>query len=109
MAWFELPDAMRPVCDLDDPRELAAQALRPSTVITRDYQVSRAWALRLFETGHWGGARWRSYHDSRWGSIGLWDRARIMHHGIEELTLDHPAIQEAAEVLRIRIDTARRR
>ncbi len=108
LAWYDLREDARPVCDLDDPRELAAQRLRPSRVITRDYHVSQAWALCLFEAEQWSGVRWWSYHNARWSSMALWDGAIIAAHGIEELTLEHPALQEAAEVLRIRFKSSRR-
>ncbi|MHB8147518.1 MAG: RES domain-containing protein [Vulcanimicrobiaceae bacterium] len=102
LAWFELRSGARPLCNLDDPRELVAQGLRPSRIVTRDYNESRAWALRIFETKQWCGVRWWSYHDARWASIGLWDEI-IADHGIETLSLNHPAIREAADVLSIRL------
>jgi len=109
LAWYELNAAAAPICDLDDPRQLLARSLRPSRVITRDYAQSQAWALRLFAEHHWAGVRWWSYHDSRWASIGLWDRSAIRSFGFEPLTLDHPALIEAAGVLSIRIRRARGR
>jgi hypothetical protein len=102
LAWYDLPDTLLPICDLDDPNELLAQELRPSTVITRDYQVSQAWALRLFDAHRWSGVRWWSYHDARWASMAIWDYLLVAQHGVEELTLRHPALQEAAHVLQIR-------
>lgn len=101
LASFDLRD--RPICDLDEPRELIAQSLRPSSVVTRDYALSQVWALRLFEARRWSGVKWWSYHDPRWGSIGFWDETVIRSHAVEELTLQHPAIAEAAKVLQIQI------
>jgi RES domain-containing protein len=93
-----------PICDLNDPHELVAQALRPSAVITRDYEQSRAWALRLFQANRWSGVKWWSYHDARWASIGLWDAAVISVVTVEQLNLQHDGIVEAADVLDIQID-----
>lgn len=107
LAWFDLREDARPICNLDDPNELLAQELRPSMVITRDYAVSQAWALRIFESQRWSGVRWWSYHDARWASMALWDQMVIEAYGIEELTLQHPAIVEAARVLQIRVQASR--
>ena len=41
LARFRTSRAIR-VCDLDDPAQLQALALRPSDVVTRDYTRSRA-------------------------------------------------------------------
>lgn len=102
LAWYDIDDAAR-ICDLDDPAELLARSLRPSNVITRDYAQSQAWALRIFTEALWAGVRWWSYHDARWSSMGLWDRTAITSFGFAELTIDDPAIVEAASVLSIRI------
>ena len=106
LAWYDV-DESAPICDLDDPNELVARTLRPSKVITRDYTQSQAWALRLFAEMRWVGVSWWSYQDARWASAGLWSRGTIMDHGFEELTIDHPALTEAANVLSIRIRRAR--
>jgi hypothetical protein len=102
MAWYEISDRT-PICNLDDPNQLVAQSLRPSQVITRDYAVSRTWALRLFRRKRWCGVRWWSYHDARWASFGLWDRGQIKTCGVQPLTLDDPNLAEAARVLDIRL------
>ncbi len=102
MAWYEFDDKKSPVCNLDDPRELLAQTLRPSLVATRDYSVSQGWALALFRQRRWSGARWWSYHDARWASFGLW-KHRCIAHGVEELTIDDVDLGLAADVLKIRV------
>lgn len=88
-------------CNLDDPRELIAQSLRPSIVVTRDYTISQAWALKIFHQNRWAGVGWWSYHDGRWTSMGIWDRDVITDFDVEPLTIEHPAIAEAASVLSI--------
>lgn len=102
LAWYDVEDAA-PTCDLNDPNELVARTLRPSNVITRDYTQSQKWALRIFGEMRWVGVNWWSYHDARWASVGLWNREVITDQGFAELTIDHPAIVEAANVLSIRI------
>ncbi|HVF76235.1 MAG TPA: RES domain-containing protein [Acidimicrobiales bacterium] len=87
------------VCDLDDAARLVALGLRPSSVVTRERPVTQAWALRLFAEGRWAGVRWWSYHDPRWGSHGIWDIGALRLEGVEPVTLDHPGVGEAAEVL----------
>jgi hypothetical protein len=107
LAWYDVDDSAS-ICNLDDPHELLDRGLRPSNVITRDYAQSQAWALRIFAEARWVGVSWWSYHDARWTSVGLWDMNIIGGSGVEELTLDHPALIEAAQVLSIRIRRPRR-
>jgi hypothetical protein len=59
IAWYDVNDETL-ICNLDDPRELLAQSLRSSTVITRNYAESQKWALRLFQQVKWRGLRWWS-------------------------------------------------
>jgi hypothetical protein len=87
------------VCDLDDAARLVEMGLRPSQVVTRDRQVTQAWALRVFDQRRWAGIRWWSYHDPHWGSHGIWAVEDLQVENVEALTLDHPAVAEAAEVL----------
>ena len=88
-----------PICDLDDATRLVELDLRPSQVVSRERTVTQAWALRIYQEGRWGGIRWWSYYDPRWGSHGIWNREALDLHGVEPLTLQHPAIVEAARVL----------
>lgn len=99
LAAFALPDDA-PILDLDDPAALASLGLRPSDIVTRDRQVTQGWSLRAFERHEWIGLRWWSYYDARWYSYGLWDRRRLRLDNVETLSLEHPAVVEAAEVLR---------
>jgi RES domain len=87
------------VCNLDDAARLVELDLRPSQVVTRERAVTRAWALRIFDEQRWGGIRWWSYYDPRWGSHGIWAVDGLTVDDVEVLTLDHDAILEAAEVL----------
>ncbi len=87
------------VLDLDDPAVLLERGLRPSEVVIRDLTRTQAWALRMFGERRWGGVRWWSRHDARWSAAGIWDRDGIDVENVAGLTLDHPAVIEAAEVL----------
>jgi hypothetical protein len=107
IAWYDVEDETL-ICNLDDPRELLAQSLRPSTVITRNYAESQKWALRLFQQGKWRGLRWWSYHDARWASIGIWDLRCIRGYGSEPLSIDDEDLAEAARVLQIRVMRTKR-
>jgi RES domain-containing protein len=98
---YELGDAAA-VCDLDDAARLALLGLRPSRVVTRDRSVTQAWARTLFASGEFAGARWWSYYNPDWGSLGLWDTAALTVTDIAALTANHPAfLAAAAEIVRV--------
>jgi hypothetical protein len=85
--------------DLDDARRLVERELRPSAVVARDRSLTQRWALRIFEERRWAGIRWWSHYDSRWGSFGLWDVAKLTLLDVAPLVSDHPALVEAAAAL----------
>src|SRR5437867_1510120 len=87
------------VLDLDDARELVRRKLRPSAVVTRERAVTQRWALTIFREKRWGGVRWWSYYDPRWGSFGVWRWSNLHALEIAPLTPEHPALVEAASVL----------
>lgn len=87
------------VLDLDAPEPLAERGLIPSSIATRDRTRTQAWAARIFEERRWSGVRWWGYHEATWGSIGLWRTTGMRVKSIEPLTLDHPAVIEAADRL----------
>jgi hypothetical protein len=88
--------------DLDDPRTLADRALRPSTVATRDREVTQPLAFALHQEGV-DGFEWWSTIEASWINVTLFaDRVagRLSVVGEPEpLTLDHPAVREAAEAV----------
>ena len=104
LAWYDLDESKMATCDLDDPNELLAQSLRPSQVITRDYDQSQAWALRLYQQEKWAGVKWWSFNDARWASIGLWQTDVVQKYGVDPIAMDHPALAEAAAVLAVTIE-----
>lgn len=99
LAGLEMPDAALLV-DLDDPRVLGRERLRPSVVATRDRSVTQPQALELFRRHHdAAGLRWWSVWEAQWANVTLFDRAtsalRVLD--VDVLTLRHPAVLEAAE------------
>lgn len=101
LVTYDLPDDP-PIFDLDDARSLEQLGLRPSEVVTRDRAVTQRWALAIFEQRRWVGVRWWSYYDPKWYSYALWDLANLVPQldTIRPLTLDDPAVVQAAETLR---------
>ncbi|MDQ1689167.1 MAG: hypothetical protein QOK42_2142 [Frankiaceae bacterium] len=88
------------ILDLDDPSVLVKEALRPSGVVSRDRTATQAWARRIHDRGRHAGVSWWSYRDPRWAAYGIWDRAALsVARTPEPLTMDHPAVLEAASVL----------
>jgi RES domain-containing protein len=98
---LELPDESELV-DLDEPRVLQRERLRPSRVATRDRTATQAYAERLFDAhSSAAGIRWWSTFESTWINVTLFDRAApgLSSGPAERLTLDHPSVAEAAELL----------
>jgi len=102
VARYQLSDRV-PLCDLDDPAQLIRLNLRPSEVVVRDYFRTRVWARRIYDQRKWSGVQWWSYYDSEWTSIGLWDVSKLSISDVEILSLDHPALVEAARIVVRRI------
>ncbi|GAC1434546.1 MAG: hypothetical protein NVSMB51_01970 [Solirubrobacteraceae bacterium] len=88
--------------ELDEPRVLVRERLRPSQVATRRRAVTQAWAARL-----WGehraapGLRWWSTLEAEWGNVTLWDRAlaRLRCEAVEPLAIGMAPLREAADLL----------
>jgi hypothetical protein len=95
-------DALTALIDLDDPANLVARGLRPSVVATRQRKPTRRMALRLYEEGA-DGFEWWSTIEASWINVTLFaDRVggRLsVAAEPEPLTLDHPAVREAAEAV----------
>lgn len=96
------------ILDLDDPYVLHDWSLRPSQVVMRDTASTQRWAREMYDAGDYAGLSWWSFYAAQWSSIGLWDRDGLSLIGAPvELTLDHDAIQEAADTIK-RVITGRR-
>ncbi len=99
--------AVEPLVDLDDPRTLVERSLRPSTVATAEREVTQPIALSLYRDGM-AGLEWWSTIEASWINVTLFeDRAagRLALAGEPEpLTLDHPAVREAAEAVGVLLE-----
>lgn len=102
IARYRLDDKAH-LCDLDDPRQLGVLRLRPSDVVSRDYDRTRAWARRIYEHRRWAGVRWWSCYDPRWASVGLWQLDQLKLEEVLPLRLDDPALMEASRIIVRRI------
>lgn len=98
LASLELPDRL-PLVDLDEPRTLTAERLRPSQVATRRRSLTQAQAAGLFEANEQAaGLRWWSSLESLWINVTLFDRAEsvVAVGELEPLTPDAEPVREAA-------------
>jgi hypothetical protein len=101
MAELELAKGATLV-DLDDPRTLARQRLRPSRVATRRRSITQPDARAVHER-HPGaaGLRWWSTFESLWMNVTLFDRAlsTLRVSSVRLLAIDDPIVAEAADFL----------
>lgn len=98
---IELEDGVT-VVDLDDPSTLIATGLRPSQVATRKRTATQRQAADVHESHPETVAiRWWSTLESSWINWTLFDRAAAALDvaGVEDLTLNHPVVLEAADLL----------
>jgi hypothetical protein len=88
--------------DLDDPSGLIDAELRPSEVATGTRTVTQSHALRLFDARpELVGLRWWSTIEASLINFTLFDRivSGLEVIDVASLTLGHPAVREAAELL----------
>jgi RES domain len=105
LATIELADDAT-LLDLDDPAVLRRERLRPSRVATRQRPVTQPQALDLYRRHpEAAGLRWWSTWEALWANVTVFDRAapalRLLE--VRELTLDDPALMEAADLFGLRI------
>ena len=101
IAELELPDDAD-VVDLDDPRTLVAEGLRPSRVATARRALTQADAARMFDAHPAALAlRWWSTLEGLWPNVTLFDRARAHLRLVETRTLsfETAAVRDAADFL----------
>jgi hypothetical protein len=101
IAELALPDDAE-LIDLDEPRTLIAEGLRPSEVATARRPSTQLYAGRLFDEHAAAlGLRWWSTLEASWINVTLFDRAvpALAPGPVEPLRVDHPAVTEAAELL----------
>ncbi len=101
-----LDDAALPaLVDLDDPATLVERRLRPSRVATGSRRVTQRIAGDAFDDGA-AGLSWWSTLEASWTNVTLFrEHLAELPRLVEAtaLTLDHPALVEAAERLGVRI------
>ena len=105
LAAIEL-DEKAALVDLDDPAILGRERLRPSRIATRDRHVTQPQALELYRRHpNVAGLKWWSSWEALWANVTVFDRAaRLLRvRDIDELTLDHPVVIDAAEVFGLRV------
>ena len=91
-----------PLLDLDDPANLAPRRLHPSSVATRNRETTQPIARALYDED-FAGFEWWSTIEASWINVTLFDdrvAGRLTVVGEPDpLTLDHPAVREAAEAV----------
>lgn len=105
LAEIQLDDGAM-LLDLDDPNVLRREHLRPSRVATGDRTITQPEALRLFRAhSDLAGLKWWSRWESLWTNVTIFDRAAraLRLVSVRELTLDAPALVEAAERFGLRV------
>jgi hypothetical protein len=105
LADIELDEAATLV-DLDDPAILRRERLRPSLVATRQRSITQPQALDLYRRHpDAAGLRWWSRWEALWANVTVFDRAAtsLRLRSVHELTLEEPALLEAAELFGLRI------
>jgi hypothetical protein len=104
LAALELDDRAD-VVDLDDPKVLVRERLRPSAVATRRRETTQPQARALHAAHPRAAAlRWWSTFEAEWANYTVFDRAvrRLRVREVRELTLDDDAVGAAAELLGLR-------
>jgi hypothetical protein len=105
LATIQLNEAAT-LLDLDDPAVLRRERLRPSRVATRDRSVTQPQALTLYRRHpDLAGLRWWSTWEALWTNVTLFERATpaLNLESVDELTLDHATVLEAAELFGLRV------
>jgi hypothetical protein len=98
------------VVDLCDPRVLVRLGIRPDQTASRDRATTQRIAAMIHAAGH-AGLRWWSALAGDWHTVVLFrDRLRtpLDADAPEPLTLEHPAVREAARALGIALEPSRR-
>lgn len=106
LATLSLPDSLR-VLDLDDPHQLVRLGLRPTDVVRRNLAVTQAWGHRIWaerdpdRQQRWDAVQWWSYFRPSWTVLASWVRPALCE--VTPLTMEHPALQDAADSLNRRL------
>lgn len=101
---YRLPDELA-VLDLDDPAELLKRSLRPTQIVARNLPVTQAWGHSIWDersphdhaARRWQAVQWWSFHRPHWTVLASWQRPTL--HEVQPLSLEHPAVVDAAAAL----------
>lgn len=99
---LEETERQRDLIDLDEPRTLARNRLRPSEIATRERAVTQRQAAELFDRHPSAvGIRWWSTLESQMINLTLFDRAagRISLESARELATEDADVEAAAALL----------
>lgn len=105
LAELELDDRAE-ILDLDEPRVLQRERLRPSVVATRAREVTQPQALALYERhAEVAAIQWWSSYEALWANFTVFERAvaRLSVATVRALSLDDLVVQEAADFFGLRI------
>ncbi len=92
--------ALSDLNDIDALRSIGVA--RPTDVVTRDREITRAWARAIFQRDEFAGARWWSYYNPDWPIVGLWKHDSLAVASIEILSADGVLVREAAAAAIVR-------
>jgi hypothetical protein len=98
-------DGRAEVMDLDEPRVLDREGLRPSLVATRDRGTTQPQARTLYARHpRLAALRWWSTFEAQWTHLTLFDRAarRLRLESVRALTVDDAVVQEAGDFFAMR-------
>jgi hypothetical protein len=104
LSVYDLPDDTTFV-DLNDPAQLVDLGVDKVTdVIERDLERTQALAQKIHQAEKWDGIQWWSYYHPSIRLIATWKTDGLTVVDTEPLTVDHPAVQEAAGIIVRHID-----
>ena len=104
LASLELDDRAE-LMDLDDPVILRRERLRPSRVATRQRSTTQPQARGLHDRHpRAAGLKWWSTYEALWMNVTMFDRAaeKLRLVSVRPLTIDDPAVVEAADFFGLR-------
>jgi hypothetical protein len=104
LSTYEMPDETK-FADLNDPSMLVQLGVgRVTDVIERNLKCTQTLAKQIYETEQWDGIRWWSYYHPTIEVAASWADEMLSHVDTQLLTLDHSAVQDAADLIVRHID-----
>lgn len=91
---YAFDEEATPLLDLDDPKALAARAIRPSEVVRRNRPHTQSLARAIHDEGVWAGLSWWSMHRPQWTLVALFGSDAVSLVDVVDLT-GHRALVSA--------------